>query len=62
MDIPKLEVLGALQRQLLLGLACCALETQHDLLGGLCLLVENLLRLTTITGLLTVVTTLTLRE
>lgn len=53
-------MLAALQRQLLLGLAGSALETQDDLLGGLGLLVEDGLGLTTITALLSVVTTLTL--
>jgi hypothetical protein len=33
----QLEVLGALQGQLELLLAILALQTQHDLLGGLCL-------------------------
>lgn len=59
-NIPQLEVLAALQRQLLLGLASSALETQDDLLGSLGLLVEDGLGLTTITTLLAVVTTLTL--
>lgn len=58
--IPQLKVLAALQRQLLLGLAGGALETQHDLLGRLGLLVEDGLGLTTITALLSVVTALTL--
>ena len=53
-------MLPSLQRQLLLGLALCALETQNDLLGSLGLLVEDRLGLTTITALLSVVTTLTL--
>ena len=61
-DIPKLEVLAALQSQLLLGLAGSALETQDNLLGGLGLLVENGLGLTTVTTLLPVVTALTLGE
>ena len=39
-----------------------ALQSQHDLLGGLGLLVEHRLGLTTVTGLLSVVTTLTLSE
>lgn len=52
----QLEVLASLQRQLQLGLARVALETEHDLLGGLGLLVEDRLRLTTVTGLLSVVT------
>lgn len=59
-NIPQLEVLASLQRQLLLGLALRALKTQDDLLGSLGLLVEDRLGLTTITALLSVVTTLTL--
>lgn len=59
-DIPQLEVLAALQRKLLLGLAGSAFETQDDLLGSLGLLAEDGLGLTTITALLAVVTTLTL--
>jgi hypothetical protein len=58
----QLEVLAALQSELLLGLALSALETQDDLLGGLRLLVEDGLGLTTVTALLPVVTTLTLGE
>lgn len=61
-DIPQLEVLAALQGELLLGLAGSALEAQDDLLGGLGLLVEDGLGLTTVTTLLPVVTTLTLGE
>lgn len=60
--IPQLEVLAALQRQLALGLALDALHAEHDLLGGLGLLVEDGLGLTTVTGLLAVVTALTLGE
>lgn len=55
-------MLAALQGELLLGLASSALETQDDLLGGLGLLVEDGLGLTTVTALLPVVTTLTLGE
>ena len=58
--IPQFEVLASLQRQLLLGLALGALQSQHNLLGGLGLLVEDGLGLTTVTALLPVVTTLTL--
>lgn len=61
-DVPQLEVLAALQRQLALGLALNAFQTQHDLLGGLGLLVEDGLGLTTVTGLLAVVTALSLGE
>jgi len=58
----QLEMLASLERQLRLGLALCALQSQHDLLGCLGLLVEDRLRLTTITGLLAVVSALTLSE
>lgn len=60
--VPQLEVLAALQRQLSLGLASSALQTEHNLLGGLSLLVEDGLGLTTVTALLPVVTTLSLSE
>lgn len=62
MNIPQLEVLATLERKLCLGLALCALQSQDDLLGGLGLLVEDRLCLTTVTGLLAIVTTLTLGE
>lgn len=55
-------MLASLQGQLALGLALDALQSQDDLLGGLGLLVENGLGLTTITALLSVVTALTLGE
>ena len=55
-------MLAALERELCLGLAVDALETEHDLLGCLGLLVEYWLGLTSVSGLLAVVTTLTLRE
>lgn len=58
----QLEVLTTLQGQLSLGLANNTLQTQDNLLGSLSLLVEDWLGLTTVTGLLTVVTTLTLGE
>jgi len=61
-DVPKFEMLASLQRQLCLCLARCALQSQHNLLCGLGLLVEHRLRLTTITGLFTIITTLSLRE
>ena len=41
-------------------LAALALQLQHNLLGGFCLLVENGLGLTTISRLLPVITTLSL--
>jgi hypothetical protein len=55
-------MLATLQRQLCLRLASCALQSQHDLLRCLRLLVENGFCLTTITGLLAIITTLSLRE
>lgn len=55
-------MLAALQGQLSLGLALSALQTEHNLLGGLSLLVEDGLGLTTVTALLPVVTTLSLSE
>jgi len=58
----QLEVLASLQRQLCLCLAHGALQSQHDLLRCLGFLVEDGLGLTTITALLTVITTLSLRE
>jgi len=51
-------VLAALERELCLGLAVDALETEHDLLGCLGLLVEYWLGLTSVSGLLAVVTRL----
>ena len=54
-----LKVLAALQSALQLVAALGALQTQHHLLRGLCLLVEDGLGLTTKTLLLAVVTTLT---
>jgi len=58
----QLEVLTSLQSQLSLGLTVDTLQSQNNLLGGLSLLVENWLGLTTETGLLTVVSSLTLSE
>jgi hypothetical protein len=58
----KLEVLASLQRQLELGLALDTLQSKDNLLGGLGLLVEDGLGLTTVTGLLAVISTLTLGE
>jgi len=55
-------MLATLQRQLCLRLASCALQSQHNLLRRLCLLVEHRLCLTTVTGLLAIITTLSLRE
>ena len=55
-------LLAALEREVRAVLAHGALETQHDLLGGLGLLLEDGLGLTTVTLLLAHVTTLTLRK
>ena len=60
--VPKLEVLATLEGELGLGLAVGALESKDDLLGGLSLLVEDWLGLTSVTRLLSVVTTLSLCE
>jgi len=60
--ISQFEVLGALEDVLDGLLAAGAGELKDDLLGGLSLLVEDRLGLTTITTLLTVVTALTLSE
>lgn len=57
--VDKLEVLGALEGVVRLVLALDTLEAEHNLLGGLGLLVENGLGLTTVTLLLAVVATLT---
>lgn len=55
-------MLASLEGKLALGLALDALQSQDNLLGGLGLLVENGLGLTTITALLSVVTALSLGE
>lgn len=55
-------MLTSLQGKLSLGLANNTFQSQDNLLGGLGLLVENGLSLTTKTGLLTVVSSLTLSE
>lgn len=55
----KLKVLASLQRKLTLGLARSALKSQNNLLGGLSLLVQDRLGLTTVTSLLSVVSSLT---
>lgn len=55
-------MLAPLQRKLRFGLARRAFHSQHDLLRGLGLLPEHRLGLTTVTTLLAIVTTLTLRE
>ena len=61
-NVPQLKVLATLQGKLALGLALDALQSQHNLLGSLGLLVEDRLGLTTITGLLAHVTTLSLDD
>jgi hypothetical protein len=55
----QFEVLATLESDLVLVLALLTFQTQHNLLGGLGLLVEDRLGLTTITALLSVVTSLT---
>ena len=55
-------MLATLQGQLHLCLAGNTLQSQHNLLGGLSLLVEDRLSLTTVTGLLAVVSALSLGE
>lgn len=61
-NVPELKVLAPLQSELAFCLAGSALQSQDNLLGGLCLLVEDGLRLATISGLLAVVSPLSLRE
>ena len=56
----EFEGLAAFQDELMLVLADGTFQTQDNLLGSLGFLVENRFGLTTITGLLTIVTTLTL--
>jgi hypothetical protein len=58
----QLKVLASLQAQLCLCLALCALESQDDLLRGLGFLVEHGFCLTSVSGLLAVVTALSLGE
>lgn len=53
-------MLTSLQSQLKLGLTGDTFKSQDDLLGGLSFLVENWLGLTTVTGLLSVISSLTL--
>lgn len=61
-DVPQLKMLTPLQRQLSLGLARGAFEPEHNLLRRLGFLSEDRLRLTSVSGLFPVVTTLSLRE
>jgi len=58
----ELKVLSSLEGKLLLGLAFLAFQTEDNLTGGLGLLVENRLGLTTETHLLGVVSALALGE
>ena len=60
LDTTQFEVLATLEDVLSALRAVLALKLQHNLLGGLDLLVEDGLGLTSETGLLTVVTSLTL--
>jgi hypothetical protein len=61
-NVPQLKVLTPLQRQLSLGFARCAFQSQHNLLCRLGSLVENRLGLTTISRLFAVITALSLGE
>ena len=58
----NLEMLAALDSVHVAGLAVLALETQHNLLGCLSLLVENGLGLSSVSRLLSFVTTLSCKE
>jgi hypothetical protein len=58
----QFEVLASLKNNLVRKRALTTLELEDNLLSSLSLLVENGLGLTTITGLLTVVTALTYRK
>jgi hypothetical protein len=58
----KLEMLGSLQSQLLLGLTLLTFKTDDNLTGGLCFLVEDGLGLSSESHLLRVITTLSLSE
>ena len=58
----KFEMLSPLERQLLLGLTFLTFQPQHNLTGGLRLLVKDRLRLATESHLLGVITPLALRE
>ena len=51
---------ASFQGNLLFIFTYCAFHSKNDLLGGLCLLVEHRLGLSTVTGLFSVVTTFTL--
>ncbi len=59
---PQLEMLAPFERELGLGLAVCAFQPQHHLLGRLGFLVEDGLRLAAVAGLLAVVAALALRD
>ena len=58
--LSKFEVLGSLEAQLLLGLTLLAFQSKNDLTGGLGLLVEDGLGLSTESHLFRVVTSLSL--
>lgn len=58
--LTELEVLASLEHDLVRLRALSALELQHNLTSSLHLLVENGLRLTTITALLAIVAALSL--
>lgn len=60
--IPQLEMLATLQRQLCLRFTCCAFQSQNHLLRCLCLLLEYGFRLTSISGLFPIVSSLSLGE
>jgi hypothetical protein len=53
-------LLASFERYLHLVLARSALQSQYDLLGSLCLFVEHGLGLATVSGLLTIVSSLSL--
>ena len=61
-DIPQLEVLASLYRQLSLSLALGTLQSEHDFLRRLGLLVEDRLGLASVSGLLPVITPFSLGE
>ena len=62
LDIPQLEMLASLQCQLCLRFAVGTLQSEDDLFGGLGFFVEDGLCLTTVSGLLAVVSPLSLSD
>ena len=62
MNVPKLKVFTTLQRQLALRLALHTFQPQHHLLRRLGFLVKHWFRLTTVTGLLAVISAFALCE